>query len=153
MSYVWKNPTAPSFAKLVDGEVVRLSTELPEFDEDTMGLHDLSVVDRVTAGWYAVAAHDFPAPDPFVFEIIPVSYELTSSDDKAGVVVLSPAFEKKIADMAAARKLEYERVSDALVIRAMRLQMAGDPGADAAKDEALAKVAEIKARHPDLEAK
>jgi hypothetical protein len=51
------------------------------------------------------------------------------------------------------RQASYVRESDALVIRAMRLQMAGDPGADAAKDEALAKVAEIKARHPDLEAK
>jgi hypothetical protein len=153
MSYVWKNPAAPTFAKLVNGAVVRLSTELPEFDEETAGLHDLSVADRVTAGWYAVAAHDFPAPDPFVFEIIPVSYELTSSDDRTGAVVLSPVFEKKVADMAAIRRMEYERVSDALVIRAMRLQLAGDPGADAAKDEALAKVAEIKARIPDLEAK
>lgn len=51
------------------------------------------------------------------------------------------------------RKAAYLSESDPLVIRAMRLQMAGDPGADAAKNEALAKVAEIKARHPDLEAK
>ena len=35
------------------------------------------------------------------------------------------------------------------MIRAVRLQMAGDPGFDAAKAEALAKVAEIKARYPD----
>lgn len=54
---------------------------------------------------------------------------------------------------AIARKAAYLRESDALVIRAMRLQMAGDPGADAAKNEALAKVAEIKVRIPDLEVK
>jgi len=54
---------------------------------------------------------------------------------------------------AISRKAAYLRESDALVIRAVRLQLAGDPGADAAKDEALAKVAEIKARLPDLEAK
>jgi hypothetical protein len=51
------------------------------------------------------------------------------------------------------RKAAYQSESDALVIRAVRLQLAGDPAADAAKDEALAKVAEIKARLPDLEAK
>lgn len=47
------------------------------------------------------------------------------------------------------RKLAYQAESDALVIRAMRLQLAGDPGFEAAKKEALAKVAEIKVRHPD----
>lgn len=51
------------------------------------------------------------------------------------------------------RRRAYIAESDALVIRAVRLQLAGDPGADAAKDEALAKVAEIKTRIPDLEAK
>tara|TARA_R110000868_G_scaffold221313_1_gene472862 strand:- start:1217 stop:1564 length:348 start_codon:yes stop_codon:yes gene_type:complete len=47
------------------------------------------------------------------------------------------------------REAAYRGESDALVIRAVRLQMAGDPGFDAAKAEALAKVAEIKARYPD----
>ena len=50
---------------------------------------------------------------------------------------------------SASRKAAYERESDALVIRAVRLQLAGDPGFDAAKAEALAKVSEIKARYPD----
>ena len=47
------------------------------------------------------------------------------------------------------RQAAYASESDALVIRAVRLQMAGDPGFEAAKAEALAKVAEIKARFPD----
>ena len=47
------------------------------------------------------------------------------------------------------RKRAYQGESDALVVRAVRLQMANDPGFEAAKAEALAKVAEIKTRHPD----
>lgn len=47
------------------------------------------------------------------------------------------------------RQAAYAAESDALVIRAVRLQMAGDTGFDAAKSDALAKVAEIKARYPD----
>jgi hypothetical protein len=48
------------------------------------------------------------------------------------------------------REAAYRGESDALVIRAVRLQLAGDPGFDAAKTEALAKVAEIQARFPDM---
>lgn len=47
------------------------------------------------------------------------------------------------------RKSAYITESDHLVIRAMRLQLAGDPGFEAAKREALAKVEAIQTRYPE----
>jgi hypothetical protein len=115
----------------------------------------------VSAGYPAAMRHLFPnaVDGAWVFE---------DHGDKKGLRLAFWGLEAAIptdAEVAAAisaveagapaiaRKVAYQAESDALVIRAVRLQLAGDPGADAAKDEALAKVAEIKARIPDLEAK
>jgi hypothetical protein len=72
------------------------------------------------------------------------------AEDAPELLAHIASFEDTPADK---RKLAYQAESDALVIRAIRLQLSGDPGFEAAKKEALSKVAEIKVRIPDLETK
>lgn len=149
MKIEWDKEQAPAFAKIVNDELVRLSTMLPEFDEKTKGLRSLSLAARIAAGWYSVVA-----PNPDFDENAPslprAFYTLASFDAKTGIAALAmeqdevPRISQELL-----RQMLYERESDALVIRAMRLQLAGDPGFESAKTAALAKVAEIKARHPD----
>jgi hypothetical protein len=86
--------------------------------------------------------------DEVMLSVWDVSYPILDDDAVSDAISKADAEYQKLR-----RKAAYQSESDALVIRAVRLQLAGDPGADAAKDEALAKVAEIKARIPDLETK
>ena len=54
MNITWQRAEAPGFAKIGDGQLLRLSTELPAFDDKTQGLQSLSLADRIAAGWYQV---------------------------------------------------------------------------------------------------
>lgn len=152
----WELGAAPAFAKIAKGQVVSLSIYLPPYDGETKRLDELSLADRVKAGWYQV---DAPAPhiaDPMPGDP-PAFYELLGVDDKTGIARFSMEQADRVVIEATPemlRKAAYEKESDALVIRAVRLllpELSGDASFEAAKEEALTKVAEIKARHPDKE--
>lgn len=89
----WNQDAAPSFAKVENGALVRLSTMLPEFDESTRDLRALALADRVAAGWYEVA--DCPAPNtaesPFGPTPVPTAYTLGPVNTGAGTVSLLKA--------------------------------------------------------------
>jgi hypothetical protein len=87
MAITWMLGISPAAAKIVHGELVHLRIELPPFDEDTNGLHDMTVSQRVAAGWYAVECASPDVTDPMPKDP-PTIYSLVSYDDVSGVAVL-----------------------------------------------------------------
>jgi len=84
---LWVNYTKPTFAKIVSGELVRLSTVLPPFDEETAGLRDLNTADRVAAGWYQISA--CPDQNEDGDTAAPTEYLLSGTDAGAGTCTLT----------------------------------------------------------------
>lgn len=171
--FTWNNDIAPAYAKVIKGELVRISTVIPEFDllPESGERIELAKVDvdngkevrtpllspaeMAAVGWYRAIA-DAPAMNDDLPQMPRVQYSLVSFDANGGTAVLAMERFDSAPPPAAMRKLLYERESDELVIRAMRLQLLNDTSEDGrqkfeeAKAAALAKVAEIKARHPDV---
>lgn len=87
----WNLDAAPSFAKVENAALVRLSTMLPEFDETTRDLRTLALADRVAAGWYEVASCPEPntVDSPFGPMAVPTAYTLGAVNAVAGTVTLS----------------------------------------------------------------
>ena len=88
METKWMLADKPKAAKVVAGKLVYLRTDLPEFDEDTKNLRNLSVVDLIKANWYAVA----DCPDPILvdetFKEYFTYYDLNLLDPASGTVTL-----------------------------------------------------------------
>lgn len=85
MQQHWNHETAPAFAKVKGGQLVRLSTTLPAFDDETDNLSELNTNQLVSAGWYSVAS----CPEPN--EGVPARsvYDLASVDNGAGTCTLT----------------------------------------------------------------
>lgn len=90
MSAIWKTTDGPKWAKLRDGAILRLSSMLPAFDEETQGLRDLELPARVAAGWFEVTSATAPNIDGNG-DALPTVYDVASTDTGAGTVTLDKA--------------------------------------------------------------
>ena len=117
---LWDISTAPAFAKIVDGQVVRLAVEIPPFDGETEGLQELSLADRVKAGWYQVDA-EAPTITNHMPGDPPAIYELLGVDNNTGIARLSMEQPAPKGDRS---KLIIRMTRDNLLAKSDRTQFA-----------------------------
>jgi len=77
----------PAAEKIAAGELMGLWLELPPHDEDTAGIHELSVSDRVVADWYTVECD--PTTTIEMPHNPPTAYGLGSFDPLTGIAVVN----------------------------------------------------------------